>query len=409
MTNVSAVTKHFPSAEEGFTTTLSSTISAGATTVGLNSLSGYTTGEVATFVVAPTVSSEKQVFTGVVDTAGLQLTNVVWTTGTNQTHAAGTTVVDYVTATHMSQVSKGILEEHNQDGSHGAITATSVASTGAVSGTTGTFTSDITEKGATLATMRDELGYDYVASGGIWSGNAYGSTRLASMTAGVVYINGKRIALSAVTGRTFTASTDTYIDVSDAGVISYNEVSNNTASPALAANSIRIGIIVTGATNIAAATSINQGNWDAPLPVVSGEYLTGLDSVGNPIYNTSPEEISYVRTGTSSPAPTVEADVAGATSTLILTKRSKLNFDLFSHFQLNSGATRTAFWKLYVNGVALTQLYSQDNPGAAETHWDSASVAYKTLDAGTHTIKCRAVATTGGTVAMSGGFRLRVR
>lgn len=118
MTNVSAVTKHFPSAEEGFTTTLSSTISAGATTVGLNSLSGYTTGEVATLIVAPTVSSEKQVFTGLVDTAGLQLTNVVWTTGTNQTHAAGTTVVDYVTATHMSQTSKGILVEHNQDGTH---------------------------------------------------------------------------------------------------------------------------------------------------------------------------------------------------------------------------------------------------------------------------------------------------
>lgn len=118
MTNVSSVTKHFPSAEEGFTTTLSSTISAGATTVGVNSLSGYTTGEVATFIVAPTVSSEKQVFTGVVDTAGLQLTNVVWTTGTNQTHAAGTTVVDYATATHISQMSKGILAEHNQDGTH---------------------------------------------------------------------------------------------------------------------------------------------------------------------------------------------------------------------------------------------------------------------------------------------------
>lgn len=118
MTNVSSVTKHFPSAEEGFTTTLSSTISAGATTVGVNSLSGYTTGEVATFIVAPTVSSEKQTFTGLVDTAGLQLTNVVWTTGTNQTHAAGTTVVDYATATHISQMSKGILAEHNQDGTH---------------------------------------------------------------------------------------------------------------------------------------------------------------------------------------------------------------------------------------------------------------------------------------------------
>ena len=412
MTNVSSVTKHFPSAEEGFTTTLSSTISAGATTVGLNSLSGYTTGEVATFIVAPTVASEKQVFTGVVDTAGLQLTNVVWTTGTNQTHAAGTTVVDYATATHISQMSKGILEEHNQDGSHGAITASSVASSGAVSGTTGTFTGDITEKGTTLTTMRDELGYDYVVSGGVWTGDSYGSTRNASMTALVCYINGQRGTVSAVTARSFTASKDTYIDVlNTAGTFSlvYTEVANNAASPALAANSLRLGIVVTGASNIAASTSINQGNWDAPLPVVSGEYLTGLDSVGNPIYNTSPEEISYIRTGSSSPAPTVEADVAGATSTVILTKRSKLNFDLFSHFQLNSGATRTAFWKLYINGVALNQLYSQDNPGATETHWDSASVAYKTLDAGTHTIKCRAVATTGGTVAMYGGFRVRIR
>lgn len=347
-----------------------------------------------------------------VDTAGLQLTNVVWTTGTNQTHAAGTTVVDYATATHISQMSKGILEEHNQDGSHGAITASSVASSGAVSGTTGTFTGDITEKGTTLTTMRDELGYDYVVSGGVWSGDAYGSTRNASMTALVCYINGQRGTISAVTARSFTASKDTYIDVlNNSGTFSlvYTEVTNNAASPALAANSLRLGIVVTGASNIASASSINQGNWDAPLPVVSGEYLTGLDSVGNPIYNTSPEELSYIRTGVSSPTPTVEADVAGATSTIILTKRSKLNFDIFAHFQLNSGATRTAYWKLYINGVPLTQLYSQDNPGAVETRWDSASVAYKTLDAGTHTIKCRAVATTGGTVAISGGVRVRIR
>ncbi|RTL04224.1 hypothetical protein EKK58_11050 [Candidatus Dependentiae bacterium] len=259
MTNVSAVTNHFPSAEEGFTTTLSSTISAGATTVGVNSLSGYTTGEVATFIVAPTVASEKQVFTGVVDTAGLQLTNVVWTTGTNQTHAAGTTVVDYVTATHQSQTSKGILVQHNQDGTHGAVTATSVASSGAVSGTTGTFTSNITEKGATLATMRDELGYDYVASGGIWSGDAYGSTRNASMTALVCYINGKRVSASAVTARAFTASKDTYVDVDDSGTISYTEVANNAASPSLSANSIRIAIVVSGGSSIASAYSINQG------------------------------------------------------------------------------------------------------------------------------------------------------
>ena len=302
MTNVSAVTNHFPSAEEGFTTTLSSTISAGATTVGVNSLSGYTTGEVATFIVAPTVASEKQVFTGIVDTAGLQLTNVVWTTGTNQTHAAGTTVVDYVTATHQSQTSKGILVQHNQDGTHGAVTATSVASSGAVSGTTGTFTSNITEKGATLATMRDELGYDYVASGGIWSGDAYGSTRNASMTALVCYINGQRGTISAVTARSFTASKDTYIDVlNNSGTFSlvYTEVTNNAASPALAANSIRLAIVVTGAGSIANAYSINQGRIAtntntmylpttiSGMPSPAASYIQ--DSNGVRIYPTDPK------------------------------------------------------------------------------------------------------------------------
>lgn len=291
MTNVSAVTKHFPSAEEGFTTTLSSTISAGATTVGVNSLSGYTTGEVATFVVAPTVASEKQVFTGVVDTAGLQLTNVVWTTGTNQTHAAGTTVVDYATATHISQMSKGILAEHNQDGSHGAVTATSVASSGAVSGTTGTFSSDVTEKGSTLTTIRNEHTADFVASGGVWSGDSYGSTRNASMTALVCYINGQRGTISAVTARSFTASKDTYIDVlNNSGTFSlvYTEVTNNAASPALAANSLRLGIVVTGASNIASSASINQGAFSATLPTTTNTNGRGRDSLGNYIYNTSP-------------------------------------------------------------------------------------------------------------------------
>ena len=286
MTNVSAVTNHFPSAEEGFTTTLSSTISAGATTVGVNSLSGYTTGEIATFIVAPTVASEKQVFTGIVDTAGLQLTNVVWTTGTNQTHAAGTTVVDYVTATHQSQTSKGILVQHNQDGTHGAVTATSVASSGAVSGTTGTFSSDITEKGTTLTTMRDELGYDYVASGGVWSGDAYGSTRNASMTALVCYINGQRGTISAVTARSFTASKDTYIDVlNNSGTFSlvYTEVTNNAASPALAANSLRLGIVVTGASNIASSASINQGQPEKTVPTTCNLGQSGIDSLGNKI------------------------------------------------------------------------------------------------------------------------------
>jgi hypothetical protein len=76
--------------------------------------------------------------------------------------------------------------------------------------------------------LRTELFFDYVASGLVWTADAAGSTRNASMTSGVIYILGKRLTLAAVTARAFTASKDTYIDVSDngdgTGLITYNEV-----------------------------------------------------------------------------------------------------------------------------------------------------------------------------------------
>ena len=117
-TSVSSVTNHFPSAENGFTTTTSGAVSSGASTVGLNSVAGYTNGEVVVFIIDPSDATKKQAFTGIIDTAGVQVTNVVWTAGTNQSHDAGATVVDYYSATHISMITKGILVEHNQDGTH---------------------------------------------------------------------------------------------------------------------------------------------------------------------------------------------------------------------------------------------------------------------------------------------------
>lgn len=115
-TNVGSVVSHFPDAENGFTTTLASTIASGATTVPLNSVAGYTNGLPAVFVVDPSDATKKQTFTGIIDTSGVQVTNVVWTAGTNQTHTGGATVVDYATATHIAMVSKGILIHSDQDG-----------------------------------------------------------------------------------------------------------------------------------------------------------------------------------------------------------------------------------------------------------------------------------------------------
>ena len=124
-TSVASVVSHFPDAENGFTTTTAGSVSSGAATVTLNSVAGYTNGEPVVLVIDPTDASKKQTFTGIVDTSGVQITSVVWTAGTNQTHALGATVVDYATATHIAMMSKGIKVEHSQDGTHKAAIITS--------------------------------------------------------------------------------------------------------------------------------------------------------------------------------------------------------------------------------------------------------------------------------------------
>ena len=157
--------------------------------------------------------------------------------------------------------------------------------------------------------------FDYVISGGVWSGDAYASTRNASMTAMSVYINNRTIAVDAVVSRSFTASRDTYVDLLDnldgTGTLVYTEVTNNNTSPALASNSIRIAIIVTGASNIASVASINQGQEDKVLPIASSIPYTVTDSIGNLICPRDPQRrlLAY-RQATSSFNTSSESDIA---------------------------------------------------------------------------------------------------
>lgn len=261
----------------------------------MNSVAGYANGSIAVFVVDPTDVTKKQTFTGVVDTAGVQLTSVVWTAGTNQSHSGGATVVDYATATHISMITKGLLVQHTQAGAHGAVTATSLAATGNVSSSAGTINaatvSSLQDTSIALSTYRNEAQTAFTASGGVWTGDSYAGTKAASMTAWVGYINGQRGTISAVTARVFTASKDTYVDVlntAGAFTLVYTEVANNAASPALAANSLRLAIVVTGATTIAAAGSINQGDPTCILPIASSIAYSVTDSLGNLICNRTP-------------------------------------------------------------------------------------------------------------------------
>lgn len=148
--DVSGATSYFSTANEGFTTTTSGTTASGATSVGLNSVAGLTNGSIFVGVIEPGTAKE-QVFTGTVTTASSSITGVVWTKGTNTDHATSSTVVDYDTGTHHNLMRAGILKEHNQSGTHAAVTATSVTVTGAVS------TDTISEKTAATGVTVDSM------------------------------------------------------------------------------------------------------------------------------------------------------------------------------------------------------------------------------------------------------------
>lgn len=122
--NVSAVTNLFPTVNEGFITTLNSSIGSGATTVPLAGVSGLTDGSIFVGIIEPGQTKE-QTFTGTVDSGGAQITGVKWTRNTNTTHTAGVTIVDYVSGTGINMISRGLQVSLKQDGTlnNGAISS----------------------------------------------------------------------------------------------------------------------------------------------------------------------------------------------------------------------------------------------------------------------------------------------
>lgn len=122
-------TDKFKKAKRRFSTTIDvGGVSAGATTIALVSTSGLDTDTAITLVLDPGLNTE-EVITGVV--SGNNIINCVRgkESTTAQAHTAGAAVAMYFTETHWDDLVDGILAEHNQNGTHGAITATSVAAT----------------------------------------------------------------------------------------------------------------------------------------------------------------------------------------------------------------------------------------------------------------------------------------
>lgn len=198
-----------------------------------------------------------------------------------------TTVATLVTSRSSSQTT-----DNGTPPTYGTLLAVITVANGASSITNGTITDKRNQAVATSTTYTPYFSlFNFIESGCVWSGDAYASTLNASMTTGYVWIGGKRLLVPAVTARAFTASKDTYVDLKDSGdgvnaSISYTEATTNAASSALAgsgttADTVRCAIIVSGAGNIAAVGSVNQGQETKVLPIASSIPYAVTDSLGN--------------------------------------------------------------------------------------------------------------------------------
>jgi len=117
----------------------------------------------------------------------------------------------------------------------------------------------------------DESFADYVYSGATI---AQASGLIASISSGVVYINGRRLTLDA-TSKTFTASKDTYVDVvalsgTNTATLSYTEVNSGVSGSAPVSNGLHIGMVQTHTASITRTVQ------------------SGTDVLGNPIKTPSP-------------------------------------------------------------------------------------------------------------------------
>ena len=154
-----AITDKFKKGYGFFSTTLSAQKNSGASSMSLSDATGVPTTTGLVFTVGRVNSSgtstpsTRAIYKGTL--SGTTVSNLTLTEGTDQTHAAGTVVEITFTATHWNDAVDGIVAEHNQDGTHAAITATSINNAGTLTQTgVGTFATHIDVNDASTA-IRD--------------------------------------------------------------------------------------------------------------------------------------------------------------------------------------------------------------------------------------------------------------
>lgn len=141
-----AVTDKFKKVKGFFSTTLASQKNSAASTMSLSDATGVPTDTGLVFTVGRVDSSgtatpsTRAIYKGTL--SGTTVSNLTLTEGTDQTHAAGTVVEITWTETHVNDMVDGILEEHNQDGTHSDINTNSITNAGDISQTDGSAIDD---------------------------------------------------------------------------------------------------------------------------------------------------------------------------------------------------------------------------------------------------------------------------
>jgi hypothetical protein len=99
---------------------------------------------------------------------------------------------------------------------------------------------------------------------------------------GVAYIIGQRNVLSSAVANTYPQASDTYVDMSSTGVLTYASVANGGTEPAVTANSLRLNKVVTSITPPPAAPTLAASTAAGTLAAGTYTYeLVGYDGTGN--------------------------------------------------------------------------------------------------------------------------------
>lgn len=335
------ITDLFTKASNGtapIATTLASQKDLGATSANLSLSTGWPT-TTAVHGILYKVDANDVLVAGTVlvwkaTLASTTLSNFTIKSGTDGVYAAGSVIELMPTSAWADDIITGLLVDHTQLGYHSSLhdsngntwigqvatssavnyvkIANSVTGSGPTISPDGTDTNEdlnINSKGTGVVKINGSVpkqffqnaAFNFIELGCTWSADSAGVNRNATMSPGFVWIAGKRLSVAAITGHTFTASKDTYVDFADNGdgtaKVIYTEVTNNAASPSTLSDAstfsdssnIRNAIIITGASSIADSGSVNQGQETALLPITSSTPYAVTDSLGNRICPRDPQ------------------------------------------------------------------------------------------------------------------------